>query len=138
LTFLTKFQPHKAAAGTPRTQVFGSAGPTMSLSMRRGIAEMGEQIAAEQRLRRLLENYACIPAMGDMWRVDIAQALAADIDDFSICQDGQRAIGDIGDGYTTADHANGELRVRRPPRTIRSSIRTRRVQSAQTSASTTV
>jgi hypothetical protein len=31
--------------------------------------------------------------------------LAADIDDFSICQHGRRAIGDIGDGYTTADHA---------------------------------
>jgi hypothetical protein len=31
---------------------------------------MGEQVAAEQRLRRFLENDACVPAVGDMRRVD--------------------------------------------------------------------
>ncbi len=51
--------------------------------------------------------------MRDMRRVDVAQAPAADIDNFSIRQHARRTVGHIGHGYATANHAVGKLRMRR-------------------------
>src|SRR5579862_1433472 len=79
----------------------------------RRIAAVGEQVSAEQSVGRLLEDNARIPAVGDMRRVDVPQALAADIDNLSIRQYAGRTVCHIGDGYTTADHSVRKLRLRR-------------------------
>ena len=74
---------------------------------------MGEQVSAEQCFRSLLEYDSRIPAVGDMRRVDVAQTLAADIDNFSIRQHTRRTVSQIGDGYMTANHPMRKLSMRR-------------------------
>ena len=54
------------------------AGPTMSPSVSAGpSAELGEQVAAHQGVRRLLVQHAGVPAVRGVRRVDEADALAA-------------------------------------------------------------
>src|SRR6266511_1874312 len=86
------------------------AGPMISPDVS---AEMGEQVPAEKCVRRLLKYNARIPAVRNVWRVDVAEALAADIDNFSIREHARRAISHIRDRNTATNHAVRKLGLRR-------------------------
>ena len=57
--------------------------------------ELGEEVAAEQRTGRFLEIEPGLPAMGHMWRVEIADALATDLDHLTIVQHARRPVGKV-------------------------------------------
>ena len=80
------------------------AGPTISLSRQRGsVAELGEQVAAQQGPGRLFVEDACLPAMGNMRRVEVADPLAfAQIDRFTVLQDARRAVGHVVQRHQTS------------------------------------
>ena len=58
----------------------------IAAGQRRPIAEMAEKIAAQQRAGRLLVEHARFPAMRHVRRVDIAHALAAEVEHLAIVQ----------------------------------------------------
>src|SRR5690606_23806160 len=66
-------------------------------------AALGEEIAAEEELARLVEDEAAIPAVRQMWGVVPGEARAADIERLAIGKRARRLIGDIADRDHGAD-----------------------------------
>ncbi len=91
------------------------AGPTISLSVNAGaVAELGEQVAAQQRPGRLLVKNARLPAMRDVRRVEVADPLAvAEVDRFAVLQDARRAVGHVVQRDQTSGLAVRHLGLRR-------------------------
>src|SRR4051794_28684100 len=77
--------------------------------------EGGEQVAAQQRLGCLLEEQAGIPAVGNMWRFDPANPLAAQVQDLAILKRAGWAVGEVVYRDDAAHSAVSDLRVRSSP-----------------------
>jgi PAS domain S-box-containing protein len=78
----------------------------------RTITQLGEEIAGEQSLGRFLEDQAGFPGMGNMRGVEIAYALAAEVQHLSICKRARWPVGQIVQRHHAGDHAMGDLRFR--------------------------
>ena len=74
-----------------------------------GIADMGEQVAAQQCLRLFLEHQPGIPAMGHMRGVEIADLAPAQIDGLAIGQRARRPVGHVVERHHGADGAMGDF-----------------------------
>ena len=86
----------------------------VALGQRRAVAELGEQVAAQQGPRRLLVQHAGVPAMRRMRRVDEADALAAaEVDHFAVLQHARRAVGEVVERHHAAGLAVRRRRLRR-------------------------
>jgi hypothetical protein len=62
---------------------------------RRAGAEVAEQVAAEQRAGRLLEQHLGLPTVGHVRRRDLAKPLAADIDHLSLGEGAWRSVAHV-------------------------------------------
>jgi hypothetical protein len=67
----------------------------------RPVAEVGEQVPAEQGAGGLLEEDAGLPSMGHVRRIDVAYSLAPQVKDVTVGHGHRRAIGKI----VQRDHA---------------------------------
>ena len=90
-----------------------TAGSTMSSLVSAGGADLAEQVAAQQRARRLLEQHLCLPSVGDVRRRDLAQTLAADVDHLAFGERAGRAVAEIVQRHVAAECAVGHLALRR-------------------------
>ena len=62
------------------------------VSKRRPIASMGEEITTEKGLGGLLENDARFPVMRNVWRIDVPNLFATEINDFAVGEFARRSI----------------------------------------------
>ena len=93
---------------------------------RRAGADLGEQVAAQQRAGRLLEQHLGLPAVGHVRRRDLAHPLAAEVDHLALGERPGRPVAQVVERHVAAERAVGDLAVRARRRATCSSRRTRR------------
>ena len=59
------------------------------------LAELGEEIAAQECLRGLLEQHSGLPTVRHVWCVDVAHTMPAELDDLVIGEWDWRAVGEV-------------------------------------------
>jgi hypothetical protein len=97
-------------------QVFGGDRGTDDVALRQGrsVAELGEQVAAQQRPGRFFIDDARFPAMGNVRRVEVANPLAvAELDRLAVLQNPRCAVGHVIQRYQTSGLSVGYLGLRR-------------------------
>src|SRR5207253_2151460 len=96
-----------AQAGVAEQVLGGERGPDHVAPGQGGtVAELGEQVAAEQGAVPLLVEDAGVPAVRDVRRVDVADPPAAEVDHLAV---GQDARVDTGNEITEPVDAVGDL-----------------------------
>ena len=73
----------------------------ISVSKRRPVPCMGEQITAKKGFGRLLENNPRFPVVRNVWRIDVSNLLATEINDLAVGQLARRSIAQV----VERDHA---------------------------------
>lgn len=71
------------------------AGPTKSPVVSGTPSHVREEIAAEERCRRLLIEKSRLPAVGHVWHIKIAHSLAAEIDHLAVRKYARWSVGRI-------------------------------------------
>src|SRR5580692_1914915 len=64
----------------------------VAVSERRSVAGVREKISTEKRLGCFLEEHARLPVVRDVRRIDVANALTAEIDDLPVGELARRSI----------------------------------------------
>ena len=101
-------------AGEVEPLLGGDRGPDdVAVGERGRVAQVGEEVAAEERARGLLVEQARVPAMGDMRRVDPLHFLASEVEPLAVAQGPGRPIRRVGEPDGAPDAA---VRRRRPRR----------------------
>ena len=96
-------------AVNPKCFSAATAGPRMSPSVSgRGIAHVGEQVAAEERARRLLVHQPRVPAVRHVRGVEAPHAPAAEVDHLAVGERARRAGGLVVEPDGAADGAVGD------------------------------
>src|SRR5208282_3203702 len=85
----------------------------VSVRDRRAVAELKEQIAAEQRPRCFLENQSRVPAVRNVRRVDAPYALAAQIEHLAVRERARWPRRGVVKPYIAADSSMRRGRIRR-------------------------
>ena len=65
------------------------------VSKRRAIAGVGKQVTTEKGLGRLLENDPRFPVMRNVWRIDVPNLLATEINHLAVGQLARRSIAQV-------------------------------------------
>ena len=74
---------------------------------------MGEQVAAQQSARGLVEEHARLPAVWHVRRVDVEDAVPPEFDDLTVGQRQRGAVGEIVQRHHAPEPAVGDLSLRR-------------------------
>src|SRR6202051_5292590 len=72
-------------------------------SRRRSVAGVGKQITTKKRLGRLLKNHPRCPVVRNVWRIDVPNLLATEINDLAVGQLARRSIAQVVKRNHTAD-----------------------------------
>jgi len=75
----------------------------ITVSKRRSVPGMSEQITTEKGLGRLLENNPRFPVVRNVWRIDVSNLLAAEINDLAVGKLARRSIAQVIERDHTAD-----------------------------------
>src|SRR5882757_4756906 len=67
----------------------------VALGDRRTVSNSRKQVSAQQSAGRFLEHNASIPTVRHVWRIDVAKALATDIDNLTVRKYARLAIGHV-------------------------------------------
>ncbi len=65
------------------------------LSKRRSVAGMGKQITTKKRLGRLLKKDSRFPVVRNVWRIDVPNLLATEINHLAVCELARRSIAQV-------------------------------------------
>src|SRR4029077_19465461 len=73
------------------------------ISKRRSVAGVGKEIATKKGLGRLLKNDPRFPVVRNVWRIDVPNLFAAEINDLAVGQLARRSIAQVIERDHTAD-----------------------------------
>lgn len=83
----------------------------VAVGQRPPVAQLGEQITAQQGRRRLLEQEPRLPGVGDVRRVEVAKPKGPDDLDLAVGEGPGRPVGHLVQRHRTPEAAVGHLRV---------------------------
>ena len=75
----------------------------------RAVPELGEEIAAQQRLGGLLVENPGLPAVRDMGGVDVTDPVMAELDDLTVGERHRRAVGQVVERHHAAERPMRDL-----------------------------